>query len=532
MDHHRDSSPPACAAGELAIRAASSRLLGADPDLVLHGGGNTSLKAPWRSPRGTNAEALYVKGSGSDLAAVTERDFTPLALASLRALLDGPPLDNEALIQALEPLKLDPAAPRPSIETLLHASLPHRYVDHTHADAVLALVDTANGERIAREVYGPLAPLVPFRHSGFELALACRTVYEKEGGPDAIGLILHRHGAVSFGPDAARARGNMLRLADMARAYIEAHGSWTLPLGTPPERTRDTGLVLARLRAALCAEAGFPLVLAVDRSPEAIGFATRPDAEALSAAGPATPQHAVFTKGRALCDGNVAGWSRAYRARLAAHQPPGWPAARLPDAAPRIVVDRRFGVAAASVDPVHAAMACEIFRHGFAIASRAASHDRYLSIDAADALLAELHYGGFERAIRERAHRVAPLTGAVVVLEAPARAAAQPLAHLGAAIVLAEGAGHSALEAAMLEACWRHGGADGLVAAASSASGFADGVLSSSPLPAAWFLTSPGGDAGGGDGVPRLSVQGMDPHALAEAVSQRLATVRREEAAA
>ncbi len=527
MNHPRDSAPPTHGADELALRAWSSRLLGADPDLVLHGGGNTSLKAPWRAGGSGEIDCLYVKGSGSDLAAVTERDFTPLALAPVRALLDGPPLDNDALMAALEPFKLDPAAPRPSIETLLHASLPHRYVDHTHADAVLALVDTANGERIAREVYGHLAPLVPFRHSGFDLALACREVFAREGGPGAIGLILHRHGVVSFGPDARSSRDHMLRLADMARDYIAARGAWELPPGPRAARTKDTALALARLRAALSAAAGFPLVLAVDDSPEAMGFAARPDAAALSAAGPATPQHAVFTKGRALCDGDVSGWTRWYRALLATHVPEDWPASRLPDAAPRIVVDRRFGIAAASVDPVHAAMAGEIFRHGFAIASRAASHDRYESIDAAEALLAELHYGGFERDIRERARREAPLTGAVVVLEAEAAPLAGALGRLGAAVVVAPGARGAALDAAVLEACWRHGGAEAVVVAAAAPDGFPGRVLSESPFPAAWFLTSAGAVAEDGQPVARIAVGGMDAEAVVSAMAQRFARPRR-----
>jgi hypothetical protein len=397
---------------------------------------------------------------------------------------------------------------------------------------VLALVDTANGERIAREVYGPLAPLVPFRHSGFELALACREVFAREGGPGAIGLILHRHGAVSFGPDARSSRDHMLRLADMARAYIAARGAWELPLGPPVARTKDTALVLARLRAALSAAAGFPLVLAVDASPEAMGFAARPDAAALSAAGPGTPQHAVFTKGRALCDGDVSGWTRWYRALLEAHVPEGWPASRLPDAAPRIVVDRRFGIAAASVDPVHAAMAAEIFRHGFAIASRAAGHDRYESIDAAEALLAELHYGGFERAVRERARRETPLTGAVVVVDAEAAPLAGTLGRLGAAVVVVQGAGGAALDSAALEACWRHGGADAVVAAAAAPDGFADRVLSESPFSPAWFLTSPGTASEDGQPVPRIAVRGMDADTLARTVAQRLARSRRAAAPA
>lgn len=500
----------------LALRVSTSRQLGADPELVLYGGGNTSLKADWHAPGLATHACLYVKGSGTDLAQVTEADFTPLALAPVRALLDGPPLGNEALMAAIEPHKLDPAAPRPSIETLLHAGLPHACVDHTHADAVLALVNTVNGAALAQEVFGDLAPLVPFQRSGFALAKTCQTVWQRRATPRTIGLILHQHGAVSMGEDAAQSRLHMLRLADLARRHLEAHRAWALPRATPAPRGPEGALALARLRGELSAAAGFPLLLAVDNSPEAMGFAHRPDVAHLSA-GPATAQHAVFTKGRALCDGDVGAWSRAYRALLAAHTPSGWPAATLPDAAPRIVVDRRFGIAAASVDAAHAAMSARVFQHGFAIASRAAAHDRFLPMDPVEALLAELYYGGFEHALRERARRDAPLTGAVVVLEPERSPAAALLEHLGAAVVVAAGAQPEALERAVTEACWRHGGADALVSPAAPAAHCRQ-VLDASPLAAAWFDTAGAGAAHG----RYEPVRGLSAERLAAALARRL----------
>lgn len=503
-------------ADALALRVSTSRLLGADPDLVLYGGGNTSLKAPWAGPGGGLRPCLYVKGSGTDLAEVTKDDFTPLALDPVRALLDGPHLGNDALMAALELHKLDPLAARPSIETLLHACLPQACVDHTHADAVLSLVNTASGESLAGAVYGDLAPLVPFRRSGFRLALACRAVWARHATPRAIGLILHQHGVVSVGDDARQSREHMLRLAELAQQHLEARGAWDLPRALPAPRHRDGALALAQLRGQLSAVAGFPLLLAVDSSPEAMAFALRPDVADLSA-GPATAQHAVFTKGRALCDGDVDAWSRAYRALLAAHVPPGWSPDRLPDAAPRILVDRRFGVAAASVDATHAAMASQIFRHGFAIASRAAAHDRFLPMDATEALLAELHYGGFEHALRVRARREAPLTGAAVVLEPDRSAAAEALEARGAAVVVAGGPQPEALEAAMIEACWRHGGADALVSPGPP-SAFCRRVLDASPLASTWFDTASG--VGGGAHVE--PARGLGGELLVRALARRL----------
>ena len=160
--------------GELALRAYSSRLLGGDTTLVLHGGGNTSLKI------NADGEAvLYVKGTGSDLARVDERAFTPLRLQPVQALLKQPQLENAAMMQALQGCALVPTAPRPSIETLMHAGLPFRCVEHTHADAVLAAMNVDNIAAAHAEVYGDIAPLVPYHHSGHALARACVQTFER-----------------------------------------------------------------------------------------------------------------------------------------------------------------------------------------------------------------------------------------------------------------------------------------------------------------------------------------------------------------
>lgn len=251
----RDAS--ACA-DALELRAYTSRLLGADPDLVLLGGGNTSLKGHWRQADGSKADCLYVKGSGADLSVVEPADFTPIALEPARRLLDLEALDTDAMMAALEPFKLRPGAPKPSIETLLHAAVPFSHVEHTHADNVLALINTAAGRKLSGEVFGELAPLVPFRHSGFDLAKACAETFRRERTDRTIGLILEFHGAVAFADDARFAYENMLALADRAERFLKTRNAWELPTGNPPQRTAASALELAGLRRALSAIAGFP----------------------------------------------------------------------------------------------------------------------------------------------------------------------------------------------------------------------------------------------------------------------------------
>ena len=169
----------------LALRAYSSRLLGGDASLVLHGGGNTSAKCDEG-----NTRVLYIKATGSDLAVVDENAFTPLRLDDVMQVLQREGLDNIQMMRALDSCLLRRPASRPSIETLLHAGLPFRFVEHTHADSVLAAMNVDNLETVHAEVYGKRAPLVAYHHSGHALARACMDVFRAQGTSKTIGLIL------------------------------------------------------------------------------------------------------------------------------------------------------------------------------------------------------------------------------------------------------------------------------------------------------------------------------------------------------
>lgn len=459
---------PAVAAGltsALDLRAYSSRLLGADPALVMHGGGNTSIKQDWITPDGDTIPCLYVKGSGADLALVTAADFTPLALHPARALLDGPPLADDAFIEALAPLVLRPGAPRPSIETLLHAALPATHVEHTHSDNVLALVNTEASAAVVRKVYGKHAPLVPFRHSGFELARACADVFAREATRETIGLILAFHGAVAFGNDAKTSHDNMLLLAQLAETYLRARGAWDLPRAAAPSLDAGDGLALARLRLHWSGLAGFPLVLARSADAEVMGFVTRDDLPALALQGPPTPQHAIFTKRIPLLGRDASRYAADYRTYLADHAPTDTPAGRLPDPAPRIMLDERFGLVGAGIDAHHARITVEVYRHDIDIVSRASAHDHYRSLPPADVLAGEIHYGGFERRRRASAASDAPLLGAIVLVlgdVAPAAACAARLRAAGASVI--ERPGTDDFERTALDVALTFGGLDLIVA--------------------------------------------------------------------
>jgi len=374
----------------LTLRAHTSRLIGSDPDLVLYGGGNTSLKL---------GDTLYVKATGADLATVQERDFTPLDLAALRMLLQDPMLTDAELMRQVDRCKRDPAAPRPSVETLMHAALPHAWIEHAHADAVLAVANVADSAKACAAAFGDLAPVVPYSHSGAALARACKSVFDREATDRTIGLILAFHGVVAFGDDARASCGNLLRLVAMAGEYLERHGA-PAP-GVPPQaRTATDHPAVSALRAEASAIAGFPLVTHVLSTPQTLAFARRPDLATISQQGPPTPQHAVYTKRVPLIDGDVGGYARRYQDYLM--RTLGTAAGGRIDAAPRIALDPEFGLCAFGVDNHHAAMAAAIYQHDIDIISRASTHGDYRAAGEQDIARAELEYGGFEQRVLAR----------------------------------------------------------------------------------------------------------------------------------
>jgi len=373
-------------ASPLALRAWSSRLIGSNSELVLHGGGNTSFKT---------ADTLYVKGTGSDLGAVCERDFTALDLAQLRGLLEDLALDDEAVMARIDACKLEAAAPKPSIETLLHAVIPQPWVEHAHADAVLAVANVERCEATCAEVFGDLAPVVPYRHSGAALARACKTVYESSATGNTIGLVLAFHGVVAFGRDGQESYANLLQLVNRAEDWLQHHGVWKLPEEPSPVITAAAEV----LRERVSALAGFPLSLHLDSSPLALAWARRKDLAEVATQGPPTPQHAIYTRRLPLLDGNVGAYTADYSNYL---QRELGAAAGSMDATPRIAVDPAFGVCAFGVNPHYAAVTAEIYRHGIAIMTRASAHGRYRAASARDMARAELEYGGFEQRVRSQ----------------------------------------------------------------------------------------------------------------------------------
>src|SRR6187402_349126 len=203
---------------DVALRVYTTRLLGQDPKLVLHGGGNTSVKTRLADLNGDEVEVLCVKGSGWDMGTIEPAGLPAVRLAPLRKLRARDALADEDMVRVQRANLLDPSAPNPSVETLLHAFLPHKFVDHTHSTAVLSLTDQPAGDALCQEVYGERMGTVPYIMPGFALAKAAAEAFERETKVE--GLILHRHGIFTFGADARESYERMIEMVTLAEERL------------------------------------------------------------------------------------------------------------------------------------------------------------------------------------------------------------------------------------------------------------------------------------------------------------------------
>ena len=203
---------------DLALRVYTTRLLGSDARLVLHGGGNTSVKTKMFDPIGEEVEVICVKGSGCNMENIEPFQMPALRLDAIRKLRELKDIPDEIMINAQRGALLDSTSPTPSVETLMHAFLPHKFVDHTHSDAVLSVCDQSDGELICRDLYGDRAALVPYVMPGFRLAQSCLRIWEIN--PNVEGLILLNHGICTFGETAREAYDRMVALVTLAERKI------------------------------------------------------------------------------------------------------------------------------------------------------------------------------------------------------------------------------------------------------------------------------------------------------------------------
>jgi rhamnose utilization protein RhaD (predicted bifunctional aldolase and dehydrogenase)/NAD(P)-dependent dehydrogenase (short-subunit alcohol dehydrogenase family) len=402
--------------GDLGQRIYSSRLLGDDSSLVLRGGGNTSMKLGDRASEGTGEGVLWVKGSGHDLQTIDANGFTPLWLRDLIPLAEMSDLSDIDMARALRLAALDPDAPSASVEALLHAVLPHTYVDHTHAEAVLALTNTPSGAEHVRRVYGDSVIVVPYVMPGHALGHLCAQLLAGELRDEAIGLVLLHHGLVSFGMSARESYERTIELVTRAEDYLSAHDALTLPAPGAPDPEARLGLSLAQLRAQISKAARVPMVLRHDNDPASFSFARRPDVDALSQSGPATPDHVIWTKRVPLLGRDVEAYGAAYRAYFQAHEAQDGTtgALQMLDPAPRVVLDPALGLCTAGRSASDAVTTAEIYQHTIDLILRADALEQWQALPASDIFSVE--YWSLEQAKLGRRPKAREFEGEAVLV--------------------------------------------------------------------------------------------------------------------
>ncbi len=289
----RDTDANTLANDPLALRVYTSRLLGREPSLVLHGGGNTSVKTVVTDLFGDPVDVIYVKGTGWDLATIAEEGFAPVRLDPLRRMADLPALSDSDMVLWQRSAMLDPDAPVPSIEAILHAIIPARFVDHTHADAVVALSNSPEGEQRLSRLYGDGVLLVPYVMPGFALARAVRDMTVHTDWSRLEGVVLLQHGLFTFADEAKESYERTIRLVSEAEEELSRCGA--LDVARSAAEPEDL-LLLAQLRREASRVRGAPMLALLDRSEEAAGFAGRADIVSIATKGPLTPDHVIRTK--------------------------------------------------------------------------------------------------------------------------------------------------------------------------------------------------------------------------------------------
>jgi rhamnose utilization protein RhaD (predicted bifunctional aldolase and dehydrogenase)/NAD(P)-dependent dehydrogenase (short-subunit alcohol dehydrogenase family) len=441
---------------DLSLRIYTTRLLGRDPKLVLHGGGNTSLKTRMRDLLGTDVEVLRVKASGADMASIAPAGFPALRFEPMRELRARATIDDEELLGIERASLIDPRAPNPSVEVMLHAFLPHKFIDHTHATAVLSVIDQPRGEQICADVFGDRMAFVPYLMPGFGLAKKTVEVFERSPGCE--GLILSKHGLVTFGETAREAYERMIAFVSRAEDFI-ARNRKSVAAAQPARRPPPVAEVAPIVRG-VCSEkddktegAWCRLVLEFRTGNAIADFLNRKDLQRLSEAGVITPDHTIRTKNWPLVltapeperMGEFALSAREkaheftmrYRDYFARHNRRVGGNKRPLDPLPRVALVRGLGLFGLGRTKPDAVIAADIAEVWIECLADAESIGRFESISEAD--MFDCEYWPLEQA-KLGARKEPPLTGQVAAITgaggAIGAATARSFAAAGAEVAL------------------------------------------------------------------------------------------------
>jgi rhamnose utilization protein RhaD (predicted bifunctional aldolase and dehydrogenase)/NAD(P)-dependent dehydrogenase (short-subunit alcohol dehydrogenase family) len=441
---------------DLALRVYTTRLLGGDPKLVLHGGGNTSVKTRIADLGGVETDVLCVKGSGWDMATIEPPGLPAVRLDPLKQLRARDALSDEDMVRVQRANLIDPMAPNPSVETLLHAFLPARFVDHTHSIAVLSLIDQADGEARAADLYDGQMGIVPYIPPGFALAKHAAAAFE--ANPDVIGLILHKHGIFTFGETARDAYQRMIDMVTRAEERLKTNRAAVFVTAQLPQRAAPLAAVAPIVRGACSLkDAGHTatrrLVLDFRTGDAILNFVNGKDVARYSQAGVVTPDHTIRTKNWPLvvpapADGGLDAFKRGitkratafvehYHAYFARNNARCGGVKKALDPLPRVVLVPGLGLFGLGRSKKDARVAADLAESAVETITDAEATGRFESISEAE--MFDMEYWSLEQAKlgsapeKPLAGQVAAVTGAAGAIGA---ATAKALAAAGAEVAL------------------------------------------------------------------------------------------------
>jgi rhamnose utilization protein RhaD (predicted bifunctional aldolase and dehydrogenase)/NAD(P)-dependent dehydrogenase (short-subunit alcohol dehydrogenase family) len=442
---------------DLALRVYTTRLLGQDPRLVLHGGGNTSVKTVVPDLLGQDTDVLCVKGSGWDMGAMEPAGMPAVRMEPLLRLRARAAVTDDEMVRFQRASLINPMAPNPSVETLLHAFVPHKFVDHTHATAILSLIDQPDGEKICAEVFDGRLGIVPYIMPGFWLAKTSADVYEQNRGAE--GLILHKHGIFTFGANAREAYERMIEMVSLAEARLERNRKSVFVTAQLPQRGAALSVVSPIVRGACSLpdakhEGAWRRLVLDFRSSDAVrSFVDGAELSRYSQAGVVTPDHTIRTKNWPLVlpapeDGKadefrraaaaaVATFIESYKAYFARNNARVGDTRKMLDPLPRVVLVPGLGLFGLGRSKKDARVAADLAETAVETITDAEAIGRFESISEAD--MFDVEYWSLEQA-KLGAAKELPLAGQIAAVTgaggAIGAATARAFAAAGAEVAL------------------------------------------------------------------------------------------------
>ena len=385
---------------DLALRTYTSRLIGEEKELVLHGGGNTSVKSTYANVLGQHLPALFVKASGHDLASIEPDGHVGLDLEYLQRLRTLPELPDATMGNELQTHRLDAEGARPSIEALMHAFLPAKYVDHTHADAILALTNQRDGHNVIREALGGEVIVLDYAKPGFSLAKAAAAAYDRS--PDRMGMVLMNHGLLTWADEASSSYEKTIELVTRAEKYLARKTKKSLQsrratsATTARERYRKIAPILRGLLAVPTEDADRPyrrFVLQALTKGDVLDLVDSKRGKEIAMSPPLTSDHLIRTKAlplwidappyddeegiRKRIANEIAEYARRYDAYFQRHASRLSPGLERFDAMPRVILMPGLGAVCAGSDVVEAGIVRDITAQTLAVKTKTAAVGPY-----------------------------------------------------------------------------------------------------------------------------------------------------------